>query len=118
MRTRICSLVIALVLAGCAKTPVPKRGTRVGVGLSSTNAPIITRSVMAPGRIDSVNAKARFVVISFPIGTMPSIDTRLNVYRGGLKVGEVKVTLPQQNNFTAADIIAGDCRIGDEVRSD
>ena len=59
--------------------------------MPSTNAPIITRSAMTPGRIDSVNAKARYVVISFPIGTMPALDTHLNVYRGGLKVGEVTV---------------------------
>ena len=57
------------------------------------------------------------MVLSFPIGAVPAVDSRLNVYRGGLKVGELKVTPPQQNNFTAADIIAGECQIGDEVRA-
>jgi hypothetical protein len=63
-----------------------------------------------------VNQKARYVVISFPIGTVPPLDTHLNAYRNGLKVGELKVTPPQQNNFTAADIINGECQLGDEVR--
>ena len=69
-----------------------------------------------PGRIDSVKPKGGYVIVSFPIGTMPPIDSRLSVYRKGLKVAELKVTPPQQNNFTAADIIAGECQEGDEVR--
>lgn len=72
---------------------------------------------MAAGRIDSVKPKGRYVIISFPIGTMPSLDSHLSVYRKGLKVAEVKVTPPQQNNFTAADIMAGECQVGDEVRA-
>ena len=40
----------------------------------------------------------------------------MNVYRGGLKVGEVKVTGPQRENETVADIIAGDVQPHDEIR--
>lgn len=43
---------------------------------------------------------------------------RLNVYRNGLKVGELKVTGPQRDNNTVADIVAGECQVGDEVRED
>ena len=45
-------------------------------------------------------------------------DHRLSVYRNGLKVGEVKVTGPQHENDTVADIIAGDVQLHDEVRED
>ena len=110
---------MASALVSCAKAPLEKRGTP---GFTSegpgTNLPAPKAfGALAPGRIDSVKPKGRYVIISFPIGTMPSVDTLLSVYRKGLKVGEVKVTPPQQNNFTAADIIEGECQVGDEVRS-
>ena len=44
-------------------------------------------------------------------------DQRLDVYRGGLKVGELLVTGPQQGDSTVADITAGEAQKGDEVRS-
>src|ERR1041384_8562491 len=109
----ICILTIGLAMTSCARTSVQKKGAQgLGPGAPSTNAPSTRPPPIAPGRIDSVNAKARYVVISFPLGTMPSVDSRLSVYRAGLKVAELKVTPPQQNNFTAADIIAGDCQVG------
>jgi hypothetical protein len=49
---------------------------------------------------------------------LPPLEKRLNVYRNGLKVGEVRVTGPQRDNNTVADIIAGDCQPGDQVRED
>jgi len=66
----------------------------------------------------SVNPTARFVVLTFPIGALPGLEKRLNVYRGGLKVGEIKITGPQRDNNTVADIVTGECQIGDEVRED
>jgi hypothetical protein len=64
----------------------------------------------------SVNAGARFVVLTFPIGQMPALERRLNVYRRGLKVGEVKITGPQRDDNTVADVLAGEAQAGDEVR--
>jgi hypothetical protein len=40
----------------------------------------------------------------------------MNVYRRGLKVGEVKVTGPQRDDNIVADITAGEAAVGDEVR--
>jgi hypothetical protein len=65
-----------------------------------------------------VNANARFVILGFPPGPMPSTDTRLTVYRGGLKVGEVKVTGPQRGSNTVADILAGEIQARDEAREE
>ena len=53
-----------------------------------------------------VNVDARFVVLNFPVGQMPVVGRRLNVYRNGLKVGELSVTGPQKEDNTVADITA------------
>jgi len=82
-----------------------------------TNAPVMRPSSIILGRVDSVNLRARYVIVSFPVGAMPPLGSALDVYRGGLKVGELKITPPQQNHLTAADIIAGECQIGDEART-
>ena len=38
------------------------------------------------------------------------------IYRAGMKVGEVKITGPQRDNDTVADLTTGDAEAGDEVR--
>jgi hypothetical protein len=55
-------------------------------------------------------------VLNFPIGKLPFIAQRLNVYRHNLKVGEVKVTGPQREDNIVADISAGEAQVGDDVR--
>jgi len=105
---------MALIFASCA---TKKSAQAPGSDGMWTNAPVAKPMAIVSGRIDSVNPKGRYVVISFQIGTMPPLDSRLTVYRAGVKVAELKVTPPQQNNFTAADIIEGECQIGDEARA-
>ncbi len=68
------------------------------------------------GKIASVNPNLRFVVIDFAFNPVPQPDQSLSVYRDGQKVGEVKISAQSRNNIIAADITAGDARIGDEVR--
>ena len=80
--------------------------------------PIITIGGPTRGRVASVNQAGRFVVLRFPIGVMPSVDGRFGVYRQGVKVGELRVSGPQYDNNTVADIVAGDCRVGDEAREE
>jgi len=63
-----------------------------------------------------VNPGARFVVLSFPVGKLPAIDQRLNLYRAGLKIGEVKITGPQYDDNIVADLVVGDAEVGDQVR--
>lgn len=64
----------------------------------------------------NVNGDARFAVLNFPVGAVPPVGQFLNAYRLGLKVGELKVTGPQGDEHTIADITNGDVRNGDEVR--
>jgi hypothetical protein len=109
-----------LLLAGCMHPkPAPNPAPPVQ---SQQPKPVIT-PVIKPdlhlsGQVAMVNAAARFVIISFPPGPVPPTGTRLNVYRNGLKVGEVTVTGPQHENDTVADIITGDIQLHDEARAE
>jgi hypothetical protein len=120
MRIAIGLLSAALVLAGCAHhQAAPKPAPPV---TSQKPAPVI-KPVIKPdlqisGQVAMVNAAARFVVITFPPGPMPQPGRRLSVYHNGLKVGEISVTGPQQENDTVADIVTGNIQVHDEARAD
>jgi hypothetical protein len=117
----------ALLLSGCAQKKAAV-GTEPAAVASSAQKPakrsakqskvIVTPSHALAGRVALVNPTARHVILTFPMGLMPSVEQRLAVYRNGLKVGEVKVTGPQQDTHIAADILAGECRPGDEARTE
>ena len=77
---------------------------------------IVTPDDMLTGSIVSVNDVGRFVVLKFPLGRMPAEGSTLFVHRNGMKVAELKVTGPQKDDHTVADIKTGDCRSKDEVR--
>lgn len=121
----LVALLVVMTCAGClfgrkhAKQPQP---AVVAVSHPTTNAPItadtftVTPEEGLHGRIASVNTNLRFVVLTFPIGQMPPIDDHLNVYRNGFKVAELKITGPQREDNTVADIVSGDPITGDEVR--
>ncbi len=128
MRSGYPILLAAAILAGCAR-PKPRVDASAGRAASppvnsaplspGTNAgAIVTLGGPRKGKVASVNADGRFVVLSFPIGSLPAFGTRLNIYRAGMKVGEVTVAKPQLDNNTVADITAGECQLGDEVRTD
>ena len=78
----------------------------------------ITSGTSVIGKISSINAAGHFVVITFSIGKMPANGQKLNVYRGTLKVAEIKITGPQRDTNTVGDILAGEVMNGDEVRED
>ena len=128
MRLFACLLLSCAVtlLAGCTQTKGAVRGSGAANSAparaaSSSPAPP-PKSVVLPeetltGRVIMVNPSARFVVLSFPLGQMPASEQRFGVYRAGLKVGEVKISGPQRDDSIVADIRAGDCQTGDEVRA-
>lgn len=117
------ALWLAVVtLLGCARTSSRRlkpsaAGARINPA-ARTNAVPERLTPQWRGRVDSVNARAAYIILSFPIGSIPAIDTRLNVYRNHIKVAEVKVTPPQQGNLTAADILAGECQPGDQTQAE
>lgn len=105
MRKVIGLVLAATLLAGCAHHH-----------RKTTAQPVIKPDLQLTGSVAMVNADARFVVVTFPPGSVPSTDARLDVFRNGLKVGELKVTGPQRENDTVADIVSGQIQPRDEVK--
>ena len=128
---RFAVLSFAFLLAGCA-LPKPdatspdarKKPARsfapavVGPDRQAGPRPEVTLDTAVLGSVVSVNPALRFLVMDFPIRKLPVLDQRLNVYRNGQKVGEVKVTGPGRDTTIAGDILVGEARVGDEVRED
>jgi hypothetical protein len=97
--------------ASSSASPYPATAAPAG-GLN----PIVTPDNSLTAKVASYNAAGRFVVLSFPVGHLPGMDQNLFLYRDGLKVGEVKITGPQRDNDTVADLVTGTAQVGDEVR--
>ncbi len=126
--SRLCALLsVAMLMNGCVlwhhrQKPVVAVGTPPRVATTATNAPtptlkpIITPDNSLRARVADYNATGRFVVLSFPVGQMPKLNQTMFLYRDGLKVGEARITGPQQNNDIVADLVTGTAQAGDEVR--
>lgn len=122
MRCSFFIFLCGLLLTACAgpkvtppRDPAPAKGNRPII--TATNDTLtISPGTSILGKITSFNAAGRFAVITFTVGKMPSLGQVLNVHRGGIKVGEVKITGPQRDTNTVGDIVAGEVRAGDEVR--
>ncbi len=112
MKLRFGLLPLLLVgLAGCVSQPKPPADTG-----GPESKLIVTPESLMVGRVTMFNTAGRFVVLDFPVGRMPSLDQTMFIYRAGLKVGEVRVTGPERDNNTVADLISGEAAKGDEVR--
>jgi len=118
-------LGVFLSLSGCAaKKPAPPAAFSpvpgVASGASNLPAPAqpltITPEKGLNGKIISVDNSARFVVVGFPGGRLPAQDQRFNIYRQGLKVGQIKISGPQLNQNIVADLTDGEAQPGDDVR--
>lgn len=100
-----------ILLAGCAyhrSAPTTK---------AAHPAPtIITPNESLGGKVVAVNVTGRFVVLNFASVQMPRVDQTLFLYRAGLKVAEIKITGPQNDDNTVADIVTGEVHVGDDVR--
>ena len=65
-----------------------------------------------------MNLGGRFAIMDFPVGELPAIERQMNVYRNGLKVGEIRIQWPAIRWLnTVGDIIVGEALVGDEVRA-
>jgi hypothetical protein len=120
-------LLFGLSLTGCfwkkhADKPAtaPARAgapATANAGKATSQALIVTPENALVGKVALVNSVGRFVVLSFPFGKMAAPEQHLNLYRQGLKVGEVKVTGPAREDNIVADLVAGEAEVGDEARS-
>lgn len=131
MKLPIPALLLAVVwFGGCATKHAPAlpplTGAPTGLPAHADAPPagktktedqlIVTPDSTLMGRVAVYNEAGRFVVLDFPIGHLPANEQVMFVFRQGLKVGEVKVTGPQRDHNTVADLVAGEARKGDEVR--
>ena len=99
------------------KPTPPRRGQATPSAASQTDKfPRATPFLESKGKVRAIHATSRFVVIDFYLSRLPQIGQRMNLYRQGLKVGEVKISGPEMSQYIAADIVAGDAQVGDEVR--
>ncbi|PAW87733.1 MAG: hypothetical protein B9S33_05750 [Pedosphaera sp. Tous-C6FEB] len=70
------------------------------------------------GRVILVNGPLKYLVAEGTLGRLPTAEQVLNAYRDGQRVGEVRVSQQARGaNFTA-DILQGEVRVGDTLRSD
>ena len=105
-----CVGLMALLAAGCAatKTTAPTAPPQ--------STAIVTPDVSLVAKVVSVNPVGRFVVLNFPSGQLPKFQTAMFLYRGGLKVAEIRITGPQDGNNTVGDLVSGEAAAGDSVR--
>lgn len=103
-------LPLLLIASGCSLFHAKKPAA------ATSSAAIVTPDFSLTAKVISVNTIGRFVVLNFPDGQMPQMQQTLFIYRAGLKVAEVKITGPQQDNNTVADLTSGNAQIGDVVR--
>jgi hypothetical protein len=98
----------AVLLGGCASSHKTA---------SATPTPaIVTPDDAQRATVAMYNPIGRFVVLNFPAGSLPKHDQVFFIYHGGLNAGEVKITGPERDNSTVADLITGEAHTGDEVR--
>jgi hypothetical protein len=116
MRSFFCLLLGALCLAGCMS---PKNNVKpLAAAPAEKNAHekiVVTQEPTLAGTVVRVNQSPSFAVLDFPVGTLPGIGQHLNVYRRGLKIGEVRITGPQLDENIIADVTDGGAQVGDTV---
>ena len=105
--------LLALAAGGCVSSHRPTAAVKPA---PAAPAPIVTPDYSLAAKVVSVNAIGRFVVLSFPVSQLPKVEQTLFLYRAGLKVAELRVTGPQQENNIVADITSGEAQVGDTVR--
>ncbi|HXA45820.1 MAG TPA: hypothetical protein VNZ25_09965 [Candidatus Angelobacter sp.] len=108
-------LVLVVATAGCGVFGRPGKAAKS----NPPNHPaIITPDSSLKATVAAVNSVGRFVVLSFSGQQMPKVGQACFIYRSGLKVGEVKITGPRQDNNIVADLLSGDAQVGDNVRDE
>lgn len=116
-------LVVGVLSTGClhhrralAATQRPAVAPTAATAPASVPQPIVTPDTSVAGRVASYNDVGRFVVLSFPVGHVPTIGQSLFLYRNGFKVAAIRITGPQRDENIVADVVSGDAQMGDEVR--
>lgn len=108
-------LVLAVATSGCG---VFGRSSKTAKSNAPGTPAIVTPDSSLEATVAAVNSVGRFVVLSFSGQQMPKVGQACFIYRSGLKVAEVKITGPRQDNNIVADLLSGDAQVGDTVRDE
>ena len=108
----LCVLLLMLATSGCFW----RHHRAVAQTRPASTGPIVTPDASLSARVISANTVGQFVVLNFPSGELPKTEQKLFLYRAGLKTAELRVTGPQSENNTVADIVSGEAQVGDAVR--
>ncbi len=87
------------------------------MGPTSGQKLVVTVQSGLEGKVTSVNPEGRYVVLTFPVGSLPALEQQLNVYHRGFKTAELRVSGPQLDDTIVADILSGQASVGDRVSS-
>ena len=96
---------VAPIVAAPVQAPIPTQITE------KKNSPNSVR-----GEVQVINPQKKFVIIEFKNKNIPSIGSKLGVYRLDTFVGSLQLTQPIKTPFASADIITGNVQLGDIVR--
>lgn len=104
----------AVLVTGCQNLPPPE----VIAPPQPGSRPLRLHEPLdgAVGRVISVNARLRFVVLDYSLNVLPPIGNRLELWREDERVGELKVTGPVRNTTVVADVVSGEPQVGDQTR--
>jgi hypothetical protein len=121
--TVVATLFAVVASSGCflrekEETPAQTAAPAFKVRPAGTTNVVLTPTASRFGCVARVNPQANIIVASFPVGQVPAKDARLSIYRGGQKVGEVKMSEETTETLRVGDIISGSAQEGDEVRAE
>lgn len=68
------------------------------------------------GSVVLINERLRFVVLDYSLSSLPPTGSSLGLYRGSLRVGQVRLSRWSGPTTAAADIVEGAPRVGDVAR--
>lgn len=102
-----------LLLTGCQNLPPPE--------VIEPAPPVRPVRLQEPmdgrvGRVMSVNARLRFVLLDYSLNTLPKIGDVVELWREEQVIGELKVTGPIRNTTVLADVVSGEPKVGDLAR--
>ena len=124
MQRAILLGLIGLLMSGCKHSdtkgarnePRPTAANRKNQPTAQSSPKIIPLNEIK-GKVASVTPELGIVVIDFNFNQIPKAEERMHVYRRGQKVGEVKISREAVGSNVAADVMAGEVKVGDEVRA-
>ncbi len=126
MRAWTVAILLSVLGAGasCARdgrvpaAPPASAPEQVPAVEDSGRYPQVTPITPVQGRVVFLHARLRFVIVDFAFQQMPRLEQRLGVFRGGRRVGEVRVSGPVEGTRVVADVMSGEAAVGDRVRAE